>query len=394
MEHPRVTVVGAGASGMAAAISAAVSGAHVCLLEAAAKPGRSILASGNGRCNFANADLAPERYNDPSFVAEAMGDDPLGAILDFFGHLGLWYRTDAEGRLFPRSRAASSVLDVLLAGARERGVELELASRAVGVARAADGSWEVGLESGRTVRSDALVWAAGGGSAGIPASCLGLPRTEERTALCPLACSPKPPRELDGVRASCAVELRDGRSTVDRQEGEVLFRRFGLSGIVVFDLSRLARPGDVLALDLVPDLSADELHGVLERRRHDLAPRLAGTDGMLPFLDGALHPRIARHLMGLACGADGSRPLDPGRLAGLLKGWEFAVVGPAESGAAQVTQGGLALDAFDPSDLAARGLPGFHACGEALDVDGACGGFNLAWAWVSGMVAGVAAART
>ena len=393
MERPRVTVVGAGASGMAAAISAGVSGARVCLLEASTKPGRSILASGNGRCNFANADLAPERYNAPAFVSAVMGDDPLDAILDFFGHLGLWYRTDGEGRLFPRSRAAASVLDVLLAGLDGCGASLRTGARAVRVGRASDGTWTVETETGQVVESDALVWAAGGGSAGVLSSCLGLPRTEERPALCPLACSPKLPKELDGVRVSCAVELRDARSVVDRREGEVLLPRYGLSGIVVFDLSRLARPGDVLALDLVPDLSEGELRGVLERRLGELACRSSESRGRLSFLDGALHPRIARHFMAQVCGRDGSLPIDVDALAALVKGWTFTVVGPAEAGGAQVTQGGLALDAFDPVDLGVHGLPGFHACGEALDVDGACGGFNLSWAWVSGMVSGVAAAR-
>lgn len=394
MGSPRVTVVGAGASGMAAAISAAVSGARVCLLEALAKPGRSVMASGNGRCNFANADLSPERYNAPAFVAAAMGDDPLRPILDFFGRLGLWWKADAEGRLFPRSRAAASVLDVLLAGIREHGVALELESRVAGVACAPDGRWEVSLEGAAPRACDAVVWAAGGGSAEVPAGCLGLPRTEERPALCPLACDPKPPKGLDGVRAACAVELRDRRGAlVERQEGEVLFRPYGLSGIVVFDLSRLARPGDALVLDLVPDVGEGELAEVLDRRARDRAGRLARPEGRIAFLDGALHPKLARHLAALACGADGARPVDAARFARLLKGWGFSVRGPADVGASQVVQGGLALEGFDPRTLGARSPAGFFACGEALDVDGACGGYNLAWAWSSGMVAGVAAAR-
>jgi predicted flavoprotein YhiN len=108
------------------------------------------------------------------------------------------------------------------------------------------------------------------------------------------------------------------------------------------------------------------------------------------LLDGAVHPKLAAWLLGPGGpGADG----DPARLAGLLKRWEFTVEGPGDERQAQVVQGGLSNDAFDPLTLEARRAPGLFACGEALDVDGACGGFNLAWAWVSGLVAGRAAAR-
>ena len=94
-----------------------------------------------------------------------------------------------------------------------------------------------------------------------------------------------------------------------------------------------------------------------------------------------------------ACGRDGRGRPDARALVRLLKGWEFSVEGAADKGQAQVTQGGLDLAAFDAATLAAKGVPGLYACGEALDVDGACGGFNLAWAWSSGMVAGTSAAR-
>lgn len=391
----RVVVVGAGASGMAAALAAGASGARgVVLLEALAAPGRSVLRSGNGRCNFANADLSPERYNAPAFVARAMGDDPLAPVLEMFESLGLWYVSDGQGRLFPRSRAASSVLDALLDGLREQGARVQCGSRVVRAEPGPAGRWALEVEGSGAVEADALVWAAGGGSAGALAAGTGLAVVPERPALCPLACSPRLPKALDGVRAACAVELRGPRGEfVAREEGEVLFRRYGLSGIAVFDLSRLARRGDAAVVDLVPDVSEEELARVLERRAARLSARLAAPEGRLAFLDGALHPALARFFMEGACGAAGERRVDARRLARSLKGWELAVEGPAGEGQAQVVQGGLELSSFDPATLAAKGARGLFACGEALDVDGACGGYNLAWAWSSGMVAGVSAAR-
>lgn len=393
MEYYPVIIVGAGASGLAASIAAAQTGARVCLLETASKAGRSILASGNGRCNFANSDLAPERYNDPAFVAATMGDDPLAPILNLFTALGLWYVSDGEGRLFPRSRAASSVLDVLLEGAGELGVDIRLNARVSAIEPIDDG-WRVRLEDGTAVACRSLIWAAGGASAGVPVAGAGLDWVPERVALCPLACNPRPPKALDGVRIACSVALLDaGGSMVAERCGEVLFRSYGLSGIAIFDLSRLASPGDHLVLDLLPESGADELECLLERRIASLGARCATSAGRLAFLDGAVHPKVARHIMMCACGEDGSHPIDVGSLARMLKGWEFCVRGYADESHAQVTQGGLSNAGFDARTLESRRAPGLFACGEVLDVDGECGGLNLAWAWSSGMVAGVAAAR-
>lgn len=393
MEHRSVVVVGAGASGMAAAIAAAQTGAQVCVLEKAPKAGRSVMASGNGRCNFANADLSPERYNDPAFVAAAMGSDPLAPILDLFGALGLWYVSDDEGRLFPRSRAAASVLDVLLAGMAERGVELRLETPVQAVASHSPGCWRIECASQAPMTCDALIWAAGGGTAAIPAVGARLPQTPERVALCPLACEPRPGKALDGVRVSCVATLLDRGTLVAERTGEVLLRPYGLSGIAIFDLSRLAHPGDTVALDLLPDVGEAALADLLEERVGRLSTRCATDAGRLGFLDGALHPKVGRFFMERVCGRAGECPIDSRRLAHLIKNWEFRVEGLADQTHGQVTQGGLATSAFDPRTLEATAAPGLFACGEALDIDGECGGLNLAWAWSSGMVAGVAAAR-
>lgn len=389
-QYRSVVVVGGGASGMAAAVAAAQSGAQVCVLEALPKAGRSVMAAGNGRCNFANANLSPERYNDPSFVAATMGPEPLAPILDLFEALGLWYVADDEGRLFPRSRAAASVLDVLLAAVADRSVELRLDSPVVAVEPRGQG-WQVKTATGEAFSCAALLWAAGGGTAQTVAQGTGLSCVAERVALCPLATNPQPKKPLDGVRTACTVELRDGEASIASRSGEVLFRSYGLSGIAIFDLSRLARPGDRLVLDLLPDVDEAALCRLLETR---MGRRPCTTPQQrLGFLDGALHPKIGRYLMEHVCGKEGAGLVDIARLAHSIKAWEFEVTGTADELHGQVTQGGLATCAFDPLTLEARTAPGLFACGEALDIDGECGGLNLAWAWSSGMVAGVAAAR-
>ncbi|MBM6675446.1 NAD(P)/FAD-dependent oxidoreductase [Olsenella uli] len=358
-----VCVVGGGAAGLAAAIAAAGAGASVVVLEHAPECGRTILATGNGRCNFSNARLAWERYNDPAFVEAVCGPRFDEDVLGFFGECGLAWAEEEGGRLYPLSRQAASVRAVLLGRARRAGAVLAAAREVVGLAGEGDG-WRVsyaGVSSGAlTARS--LVLAVGGGEE--LTRSLGLACAPYEPVLCPLACeSPDGVSlaELDGRRAHVVARLLCDGAEVAREEGEVLFRGYGLSGIAVFDLSRVARAGDVIALDLTDGLDGD--------RARRLAERAGG-------LAGLLDPVIAEAL---------------GGSLELARDLRLVVRGPAEQERAQVTRGGLVTSQFDPATLMARAAPGLFACGEALDVDGACGGFNLAWAWKSGLVAGAAA---
>ena len=365
-----VAVVGGGAAGLAAAVAAAEYGASVVVLERGLACGRTILATGNGRCNFMNVSLcgpepAWERYNDPSFVAATCGAGFGDDVLAFFEECGLAWAEEEGGRLYPLSRQAASVREVLLARAARDGVVLSPAREVACVERDGDG-WRVTYKgaSSSSVVARSAVLSAGGGE---EVTCsLGLACAPYEPVLCSLACAA--PQDvslagLDGRRAHVVARLLRGDVEVAREVGEVLFRPYGLSGIVVFDLSRQARPGDVVALDLTCGLDRDRARALVAA---------AGSCA------GALDPVIA--------GALGSDALE--RAFDL----RFVVTGPAEPERAQVTRGGLLTERFDPATLEARELPGLFACGEALNVDGACGGFNLAWAWKSGLVAGRAAA--
>lgn len=391
MNATRVLVVGAGASGLACAVSAAELGASVSVLEAGTRPGRSIMASGNGRCNFSNADLSPERYNDPAFVGASYRGDVAREVLGFFERLGLWHVRDEEGRYFPRSRCAASVLDVLFNRADELGVRIWTESRVAGLRRAA-GQWELAVEDGRTFCADKVVWCAGGQSSGELARMARLDLVPTRRVLCPIATAPKPAKDLDGARLLCELAVERAGRVVFQASGEVLVRKYGLSGIVVFDASRYAEPGDVLALDLVPHMGLDGLERELARRIAAAEASPHPGRSRLHLLDGAIQPKLAGHLMERHCGRDGSRRVEAARLARALKRWEFEVAQVMEGDQAQVTRGGIANGQVDPRTFAVRGADGLHVCGEALDVDGMCGGLNLAWAWHSGILAGRASA--
>jgi predicted flavoprotein YhiN len=361
-----VCVCGGGASGLVAAIVAAEAGARVVVVERALECGRTILATGNGRCNFANEKLDPARYNHPEFVAEAAGEAWVEDVLRFFADCGLAWACE-EGRLYPLSRQAASVREVLLARASKAGVVLACGREVAGVT-AADGGWDVAWTGEKPVvdgrlRAGSVVVACGG--AEVLSRSLDLPFVAEKPVLCALACTPETAAPdlvaLDGRRAHVlATLLRDG-STVFVESGEVLFRPYGISGIVTFDLSRRAKIGDVVSLDLTCGMS-------------DVALASATPSGVLD-------PTIAA-----AFDAAGLDPLATARDLRLV------VTGTADETRAQVTRGGLDVTGFSPATLEATSAPGLFACGEALDVDADCGGFNLAWAWRSGQVAGAAAA--
>lgn len=374
-------VVGGGASGLVAAITAAEAGARTCVLEQDLECGRKILATGNGRCNFANEDLDPARYRNGAFVAAAAGPRWLDEVLGFFAASGLAWAAE-EGRLYPLSRQAASVRNVVLARARRAGVTLAPARKVTSVAPAA-GGWKVsfspaapgekGAPQAGDVTARAVVMAAGGGSE--LARGLGLPAVAEEPVLCALACEPENNglelALVDGRRAHAHVRLLRGDRELWTEDGEVLFRPWGLSGICVFDLSRRAEAGDVISLDLTCGMADARLEA-------------AAATGAA---DGVLDPQMAA-----ALGAAGGNPASALAALRQARDLRFLVTDRAEMERAQVTRGGLGVTGFFPETLECTTLPGLFACGEALDVDADCGGFNLAWAWRSGQVAGASAA--
>lgn len=371
-----VCVVGGGAAGLVAAIVAAEAGATAVVLERDLACGRTILATGNGRCNFANADLDPSLYRGSSFVDAVCGGGWLDDVLRFFEASGLAWTEEDGGRLYPLSCQAASVRNVLLERARRAGVVLAPAREVMRLdAETGAGpisvAWKdrFGDEETHELAARRVVLSVGGHGE-RPAGLEKLPTRAPSPVLCPIACkSPEGLLDaLDGRRVQCeATLLRDGRC-VATETGEALFRAYGVSGIAVFNLSRHARSGDVLSLDLLPSLD--------EARARRLAKHT---------LDGLLDPVVSEVLTAQTSGNE--------EAVSLAKHFELTVTGIAQPEKAQVTRGGLVTNCFDAVSLAALPMPWLHVCGEALDVDGPCGGYNLAWAWKSGMVAGAAAAK-
>ncbi len=394
-----VLVIGGGASGMAAALAARQAGARVVLLERQARLGRKLQATGNGRCNLTNLNPRPYHGEDPAFADPALAALSPAATLAWLEGLGLLTVAEPSGRVYPYSDQANSVVDVLRFALEEAGVEVFTGQEVRSVQRTREGFRVEARDSFLCTR---LVVACGG-LAGTKLggslsgyqllAKLGHRATRLRPALVQLKARWGGLSALKGVRANCRAQvLRDG-AVFSQSQGELQFTDYGLSGPVLFEISRDACQGPGLwqcRLDFLPQLDMARLLGLLENRRETGLPAEE-------LFTGILHNRLGRVLTRAAGVRDGLlRALSDADLAacaGIAKGLTLPLEEPLGMDAAQVTAGGVKTAQFDPQTLESRLVPGLYACGEVLDIDGDCGGYNLQWAWSSGYLAGRSAGK-
>lgn len=407
-----VLILGGGASGLAAAC--ALAGRRVAILEKQSRVGRKLLSTGNGRCNLTNINAAPKCYHGArAAAARALELCPPKDVLRFFDALGVPAVADAEGRVYPMSNQAASVLDALRLYAAEHGCEILADCAAESVSPRGKGDrtqFLVKTSSGQEFLARRVLVCTGGLAAPKLGACgdgyrilesLGHGCTAKFPSIAALKTDPNAVRGLKGQRADCAAELLvDGRA-VRREQGELLFSESGVSGIAAMQLARACgealRAGKKCALRVdfmasgrrvsLSDGAGDAL--TLLRQRADRLPDRTMED----FLSGVVSRRLGQMLV-LAAGIEplsrkagslSARELDA--LAGVLTGWTIPVTGVQGFDQAQVTAGGVSLKDFDWDTMESKRVPGLYAAGEVLDVDGDCGGFNLQWAWSSALIA-------
>jgi len=394
-----IGIIGGGASGMAAALAAAESGEHqVILMERQARVGRKLQATGNGRCNLTNLHAAAEKYHgeEPAFVAYALEKFPPEKTLDWFRDLGLLTVAEDSGRVYPYSDQANSVVDVLRFGLQTDQIETKMGFEVTKIKQNGTGfSVENGEE---TVFCHKLIIACGGlagtklggGMAGYKLlRSLGHRCSKLRPTLVQLKSDWGGCPSLKGVRANCRATIQKNGEKFAESTGEIQFTEYGLSGPVIFEISRdvCHEKGNwACKLDFLPDLDV----------RPSLTARLDRALPVEELLTGILHNRLGRVLT-QAAGIRGQRRTNSLTLAEieevcrLVHGLEIPLTETMGMDAAQVTAGGILTDQFDPSTMESRLVAGLYACGEVLDIDGDCGGHNLQWAWSSGLLAGYSA---
>lgn len=399
-----IGIIGAGASGMAAALAAAACpGVQVVLLERQTRVGRKLQATGNGRCNLTNLHAREGGYHgdEPEFARFALDTYGPEETLAWFRELGLYTVAEPSGRVYPYSDQANSVVDVLRFALEKPNIQLLCGFEAEKVKRSGDGFRIDG--NGEALFVDRLIVACGGLAGtklgGTMAGykllrSLGHRCTKLRPTLVQLKAGWSGTASLKGVRANCrAAVMHDGTLHAE-SVGEIQFTEHGLSGPVMFEVSRDACQGGgawSCRLDLLPDMDRDTLRQELRRRR--------GTHWLSEdLLTGILHNRLGRVLT-QAVGIRGQKPIrdlsdaDIEAVCDAVKGFDVPLTEPLGMDSAQVTAGGIVTKEFDPRTMQSRIVPGLYACGEVLDIDGDCGGYNLQWAWSSGRLAGEHAGR-
>ncbi len=398
-----IAIIGGGASGMMAAITAASHGAEVTIYEAKDRPGKKILATGNGKCNFTNIVQEDTCYRgtDASFSKAARTAFSLEQTLDFFKSIGIEPK-NRNGYVYPNSEQAASVADALVMELRAKKVNVILEQ--VYSVKGADEAFAVKSEGG--IREFDKVILCCGSPAGMKnhkeftgyelAERFGHHITPLIPALVQLRCKEKWFKTVSGVRTEGVITVYENDKPIAKERGELLFAEYGLSGIPVFQVSRFAgkavHRGSMVTckLDLLPNYSLDEVTELLQNRLVSLKNRTAEE-----MLTGLQNHKL-NYIMLKECNIDpvtdskkAYKPEDLQRLAKLYKGLTCHVTELNPFANAQVCAGGVDTSEIVPDTMESRLVKGLYFAGELVDVDGTCGGYNLQWAWSSGYVAGL-----
>ncbi len=397
MEQFDILIVGGGASGLAAAVESARQDRRlrVGVIERLDRVGKKILATGNGRCNLSNLNVSPKDYNDPDFAKAVFSKTPNDENLRFFESMGLMTVSDSEGRVYPYSGTATSVLDVLRFEAERLGIEIICSHKAENVVK--NGGFFV---IDKKFTAPVLILSCGGKSSpsqGSDGSGYGLLRqlgieiTKLRPSLVQIKTQTDFVKSLKGLRVTAGLQLLSNNGKKAESRGEILFTDYGISGIAAMEVSRDAEKDDVLKIDFFPDMTEDELTRTVYLCAKRNRSREAGA-----LLTGILHSRVGQALIkgvlseNVACSMLKAEQIES--IVKELKGKKIKVTGKNGFDVSQVTAGGAELSQFKET-LEAKNCRGLYVTGELLDIDGKCGGYNLSFAWSSGRTAGREAAQ-
>lgn len=420
MYHTKIAIIGAGASGLMAAYKAAAimksqgEKVSVTVLEGNPKAGKKLLATGNGRCNLTNKNISPENYHGDKLVKEINSLISAEKVIDEFAKLGVLCRADECGRVYPANLQATAVLKALRLYSEENDVNFIYDFTSTEIKKQVNG-YLIKSSDGQTVFAEKCILACGG-KASPAHSCiingydlaqsLGHTKTKILPALSPVICKEKYISSLKGMRCKAKVNLRCEGKDLFGESGEIIFGDKWLSGICVFNLSIIladfirCKSGKSVKLNdftISLDLSEDYTSEQIEKYLNDICkafPNRSIGDLLIGFLNIKIGEVLLKSLgFNLSKQVSNLNKTDIVLIAKTLKNWMFTVECLPDFSKAQVTAGGIPLDEINTNTCESNKALGLYMCGELLDVHGDCGGYNLHFAWATGMLAGESAAK-
>jgi len=400
-----IAIVGGGAAGIMAALTAAKSGKKVVLIEKNAVLGRKILATGNGRCNLTNRHATLDHYHgsNPDFIKKVLSQLDSEETIKYFQNIGLILKEEDNGRIFPRTNQSSSVVNLLKHKLSEAKVDLTLSTEIKEIEKINDYCFRSTPVVGEVVESEKLIITTGGkasfflGSSGdgyFFATNFGHRIVPIAASLVPVETVEKWPKDVQGVKVEAKVSLYVDNSLVSDRTGDLLFTHYGLSGPAIMSQSRaIGRLFDKskieFRVDLFPELQAKELDNIVSASFEK-----NGKQNVKNALLGILPESMIGLILKLAKIDPTRKAAETPRLARLeavrlMKELVFTVSTLRPIKEAQVTSGGVLSSEINPETMESKIVNNLYFAGEVLDVDGDSGGYNLQWAWSSGFVAGL-----
>lgn len=401
-----IAVIGGGASGLMAAITAKKSGKEVIILERKDRILKKVLITGNGRCNITNVNANISNYfgKNISSVENILNRFTPQDTMDFFNELGIVCNEENRGKVYPLSGQASSVVDALRFEAEKLGIKIETEFYVRKIEK--DGfKFRIYSEDRKKIEAGRVIIAAGGqsypelgsnGSGFELAKELGHSVTKLSPSIVQLKTEKYQVKGLQGIKTDVAVTAYGDNKKICTYDGELLFTDYGISGNVVFNISFVMPlyKNVEFEIDFMEKFDYNELYEMLKERK-----RILSHLTMENYFNGMINKKLGQFLSKVSGIEKLSKPVkdlndsDIRKLCTVLKKYRVKILETTGFKNAQVTAGGVSLDEVNTETLESKIVKGLYFSGEVLDVYGECGGFNLQWAWASGYIAGENAAK-
>ena len=401
-----IAVIGGGASGLMAAITAKKSGKEVIILERKDRILKKVLITGNGRCNITNVNANISNYfgKNISSVENILNRFTPQDTMDFFNELGIICNEENRGKVYPLSGQASSVVDALRFEAERLGIKIETEFYVRKIEK--DGfKFRIYSEDRKKIEAGRVILAAGGqsypelgsnGSGFELAKELGHSVTKLSPSIVQLKTEKHQVKGLQGIKTDVAVTAYGDNKKICTYDGELLFTDYGISGNVVFNISFVMPlyKNVEFEIDFMEKFDYNELYEMLKERK-----RILSHLTMENYFNGMINKKLGQFLSKVSGIEKLSKPVkdlndsDIRKLCTVLKKYRVKILETTGFKNAQVTAGGVSLDEVNIETLESKIVKGLYFSGEVLDVYGECGGFNLQWAWASGHIAGENAAK-